>query len=94
MSEELKPVNCGCGGEAHIYTYEARWKITEDGYQRSVGCLKCGIATQLYDTEAEAIQSWNKAMGVDKVDELMEHIWREKLDTREKIADLVERMLR
>ena len=33
-------------------------------------------------------------MGEDKVDELIEHIWREKLDTREKIAELVERMLR
>lgn len=57
-----KPVRCGCGGEANIYIYEARWKITEDGYQRSVGCLKCGIATQLYDTEAEAITAWNRAM--------------------------------
>ena len=26
-------------------------------------------------------------------DELLEHVWRERLDTRERIADLVERMV-
>ena len=62
MTDEMKPVKCGCGGEANIYTYEAIWKKTEDGYQRSVGCLKCGISTQLYDTEAEAVKAWNRAM--------------------------------
>lgn len=73
MSDQLPvvggqlPVRCGCGGEANIYTYEARWKKTEDGYQRSVGCLKCGIATQLYDTEAEAVQAWNRAMGAKDI---------------------------
>ena len=76
MTGELKPVKCGCGGEANIYTYEARWKKTEDGYQRSVGCLKCGIATQLYDTEAEAVTAWNRAMGADQFREVTKKIER------------------
>jgi hypothetical protein len=82
-----KPVRCGCGGEpvvGHIET-SGRWYI---------GCPDCDICTGLYNTEAEVVQAWNKAMGADKVDELIEHIWREKLDTREKIAELVKRMLR
>ena len=93
MSEKTnqKIMKCGCGGEA---------KIDKHTYYRAlptygVRCHRCGQQTrQFYYTEAEAINAWNKAMGADKVDELMEHIWREKLDTREKIADLVERMLR
>ena len=85
MTDELKPVRCGCGGEA---------KIIHSDYRNSVYCTACGIQTCYYATEAEAITAWNRAMGADKVDELMEHVWREKLDTREKIAELVERMLR
>lgn len=56
MSEELKPVNCGCGGEpvvGHIET-SGRWYI---------GCPDCDICTGLYDTKAEVIEAWNKAMG-------------------------------
>lgn len=74
MTDELKPVRCGCGGEANIYAYEARWKKTEDGYQRSVGCLKCGIATQLYDTGAEAITAWNTAMS-GSAEEKLKAFW-------------------
>lgn len=84
MTDDLKLVRCGCGGEASIYTYEARWKKTEDGYQRSVGCLKCGISTQLYDTEAEAVQAWNRAMGsteksstVERTAKVIEDEWTE-----------------
>lgn len=85
MSEELNPVRCGCGGEAYIFRGENRnW----------IFCVECHTESKPYETVEKAIMAWNKAMGADKVDELMEHIWREKLDTREKIADLVERMLR
>ena len=89
MTDELKPVKCGCGGDTRI--------IHGDYYgedRNSVYCTVCGIQTCYYATDAEAITAWNRAMGADKVDELMEHVWREKLDTREKIAELVERMLR
>ncbi len=87
MTEELKPVRCGCGGEAKVIM------LIPEVY--AVECSKCWIRTgSPAKTEAEAVTAWNKAMGADKVDELMEHVWREELDTREKIAELVERMLR
>ena len=90
MTDELKPVNCGCGGEAMIrkHTFYRAMPL----YQ--VRCPECGIATSTRNTEAEAITAWNRAMGADKIDELIEHIWREKLDTREAIVELVERMLK
>lgn len=53
---ELKPVKCGCGGEAvvgHIET-SGRWYI---------GCPDCDICTGLYDTKADVITAWNTAMG-------------------------------
>ena len=91
MTDELKPVNCGCGGEARVVKHE--YYMCSPTY--GVTCYKCGTATnQGFDTEAEAVEAWNMAMGTDKVDELIEHVWREKLDTREKIAELVKRMLK
>ena len=58
MSEKAnqKLVKCGCGGEpvvGHIET-SGRWYI---------GCPDCDICTGLYDTEAEVITAWNRAMG-------------------------------
>lgn len=57
MSEDLKPVRCGCGGEAVV------------GYTESclcyVECQKCLTETRFFRTEAEAITSWNKAMGTN-----------------------------
>jgi hypothetical protein len=55
MNNELKPVQCGCGGEART------GKIY--GYAWTVECTECGIQSGCYDTEAEAIQAWNRAMG-------------------------------
>lgn len=66
MSEELKLVRCGCGGEAIL-------QFCESGYSwnRSRGfcveCTKCQIKTIDYQTEAEAVQIWNKAMGVKDI---------------------------
>ena len=57
-----KPVKCGCGGESKIYS----WNEEDDGIQSihyHAICMKCGIETNAYDTEAEAITAWNKAMG-------------------------------
>jgi len=63
MTDELKPVRCGCGGEAHVmqpsYTH-----------CRVVMCPKCGIKTAFMNTEAEAIEAWNRAMRRAKVDVL------------------------
>lgn len=91
MSDDLKPVRCGCGGEAKVISYLRREYCKMAYYVR---CENCGTETDDLHSEAEAITAWNRAMGADKVDELIEHIWREKLDTREKIAELVKRMLR
>ena len=55
MSEELKPVRCGCGGfaDSHLGKY-ANWFIS---------CEKCGVRTPLCDSRDEAIMTWNRAMG-------------------------------
>ena len=49
------PVRCGCGGETVIMS-------TPSG-RFVVGCKKCDICTGLYNTEAEVITAWNRAMG-------------------------------
>ena len=91
MTDKLTPVRCGCGGEAYFYSDVNEYTGVIITYCE---CRKCGIRTHPQFSKENAIKAWNKAMGEDKVGELMEHIWRDKLDTREKIANLVERMLR
>ena len=56
MTDELKPVPCGCGGEANVIsgTYIPRSLVI---------CRKFGIGTMTFDTEAGAIMAWNRAMG-------------------------------
>ena len=57
MSEKLKPVNCGCGGEAKVTPYHG------DGYESFyVYCQNCNTDSDYYETEAEAITAWNRAM--------------------------------
>ena len=57
--DELKPVPCGCGGEAHTTEYPY-----SDGKGYGVTCVKClcNVPT-IHKTEAEAVTAWNKAMG-------------------------------
>ena len=57
MSEELKPVRCGCGGKAVIYV--THWW----GKCYVCECEECGTTTKPCDTEAEAVEAWNRAMG-------------------------------
>ena len=58
--DELKPVRCGCGGEAKVVKHE----YYECSPTYGVTCYKCGTATnQGFDTEAEAVEVWNCAMG-------------------------------
>lgn len=59
MDEELKPVQCGCGGEAEICQKYLSGNLP-DIY---VLCGNCSIRTGEYYTEAEAIEAWNRAMG-------------------------------
>lgn len=58
MSDELKPVRCGCGGEAVIYV--THWW----GKCYVCECDECGTASRPCNTEAEAITAWNKAMNI------------------------------
>lgn len=64
MSDELKPVRCGCGGEAKVSTWTGS-NATVFNDCNAVYCENCGMQTKKYRTEAEAITAWNKAMGAD-----------------------------
>ena len=57
---EMKPVKCGCGGEAVVGHIEKTSYLPKDRWY--IGCPKCDICTGIYDTEAEAITAWNRAM--------------------------------
>jgi hypothetical protein len=60
MTDELKPVRCGCGGEAEVH------KPTMHMF--SVHCISCGVGTgRIYPTEAEAIEAWNRAMSAKDI---------------------------
>ena len=73
MRSELKPVRCGCGGEAVI--------DAEMGYELyHVFCPKCEIVTAWYKTEAEAIEAWNTAMGTN-TRKLLEVLVHDATDT-------------
>lgn len=60
-TDELKPVRCGCGGEAAIRVYESMRLCKQTDYY--LQCKECGIATLFKNTEAEAVTAWNRAMG-------------------------------
>jgi hypothetical protein len=58
MSEELKPVRCGCGGEAYIFRGENRnW----------IFCVECHTESKPYETVEKAITAWNKAMSATDI---------------------------
>ena len=60
MSEKLKPVCCGCGGEAIILKADEYHQFPDTYY---VSCTKCTAGVGPYDTEAETVKAWNTAMG-------------------------------
>lgn len=59
-----KPINCGCGGEAIIETDHDTVVPGEPIDWKRVRCSKCNIRTTWRYTEDEAIEVWNRAMGV------------------------------
>ena len=59
MSEELKPVKCGCGGEAHVSDY----KTVSGETAFYVSCRVCDTSTRSFLTKDKAITAWNRAMG-------------------------------
>ena len=64
QSSELKPVRCGCGGEAKVISYLSREYCKMAYYVR---CVECGTETDDLHTEAEAVQAWNRAMGAKDI---------------------------
>ena len=61
MSEELKPVRCGCGGEAEVC------RGTSNPAYFWVECKGCHTMGAMKLSEAEAVQTWNKAMGAKDI---------------------------
>lgn len=65
MESELKPVRCGCGGEAY---YEAYENYNFGSYIAHIMiCDKCGMRTAEWPSEAEAVQAWNRGMGTENI---------------------------
>ena len=55
MTEELKPVPCGCGGEAEVLKFNSGSWI--------VMCSRCRTSSENYTSRDIAITAWNKALG-------------------------------
>ena len=62
----MKPVNCGCGGEAEVYAW------VSGSY--SCHCLSCKIETTNCKTPEEAVTAWNKAMS-GSAEEKLKAFW-------------------
>lgn len=63
MTDELKPIRCGCGGEGKTSATLVDFLGKDMRY--SIRCEDCGIMTNFYHTETEAVTAWNRAMGTD-----------------------------
>lgn len=82
-----EPVRCGCGGEASVkkHTFYRALPLY------SVKCDRCGIQVPSRNTEAEAVQVWNKAMGAtdknvgDKFDKDTNVLCKERTAKVEKV---------
>jgi Lar family restriction alleviation protein len=53
MSKELKPCPCCGKGDADLE------RISTDQTYYTITCIYCGLNTNLYASEAEAINAWN-----------------------------------
>lgn len=60
MEDEIKIVNCGCGGKSMLY-------ISPITTRCLLQCESCKIETAFYNTEIEAVEAWNKAMGAKDI---------------------------
>ncbi len=73
MTDELKPVRCGCGGEAFV---------SINGFiEYHVVCALCGMRTDWFRSKDKAIEAWNRAMGAGKDDiAITKGTWMRTLD--------------
>ena len=69
MTDNQKPVNCGCGGEA--FTHILGNEIAKGYY---IACDECGTKTKVFGYEAEAITAWNRAMS-GSAEEKLKAFW-------------------
>ena len=74
MCEELKPVKCGCGGEAKVETDHDTFVPGEPIDWKRVRCSECNIRTTWRSTETEAITAWNRAMS-GSAEEKLKSFW-------------------
>lgn len=59
---ELKPCKCGCTDSWVV------WKvISQTAVSYYVDCEACGETTEVYRTEQEAIEAWNRKADNDEV---------------------------
>lgn len=63
MSDELKPVRCGCGGEAKTVEKFYSGATNYISQEYCIECVNCGCRSAYKYTEAKAVQAWNRAMG-------------------------------
>ena len=70
MTDELKPVQCGCGGEAEVRPHIAN-NTTRTFF---VICPKCGMRSWRFRERAEAITAWNRAMS-GSTEEKLKAFW-------------------
>ena len=93
MSDQLSvvggqlPVRCGCGGEARVVKHE--YYMCSPTY--GVTCYKCGTATnQGFDTESEAIEAWNRAMGAKDINVPNKFATDTNVGDKERTAKVIE----
>ena len=80
MSDELKPVRCGCGGKAEI--------IKHPNGKYTVSCTRGGCMANVgwCPDEKTAIEAWNKARSANDI-EIKERTARvERIDTTSKTS--------
>ena len=64
MTDELKLVPCGCGGEAEVLKFNNEtWLVM---------CNKCRTSSENYTSKDKAITAWNRAMG-ERTAKAIEH---------------------
>lgn len=78
---DLKPVRCGCGGEMLTET------LGNPVFGWRLRCPKWHIMTSWFDSEAEAVEAWNKAIGAKDINVRSKGEWLEKevFDTKGQI---------
>jgi hypothetical protein len=85
--EGMKPVKCGCGGEAK------KCHGPFKGGPYFVQCCDCGLRTDYWQTGLQAIAYWNTAMGADLrevVEIAINQLESEKAEWSKALADDLE----